>query len=301
MRVFVTGGTGYIGREVVRALVDHGHRVTVLNRSPEKDALLRDLGARSLRGDIGEPGTYAEEAAEHDALVHAAFQPSGEAVAADRTAVETLLEAATSGRPRSVLYTSGCWTVGDTGGGTADETVPADAPAEVVEWRVAHERRVLEAADGEVATAVLRPGMVYGGHSSLTGLLCFRPAEEEGAATFVGDGENHWSMVYRGDLARLYLLIVEERAAGVYHGVDGHPVRAVDIARAASEAAGAGGAVRGIPLDEARERLGLVADALALDQLLVAPRSAELGWRPDHPSFPETAEKAYREWQECRA
>lgn len=88
--------------------------------------------------------------------------------------------------------------------------------------------------------------------------------------------------------------------SGVFHAVDRAPMPMVDVARAASEAAGAGGETRSVPLEEAREELGPVADALCLDQVVAARRSAEvLGWSPRFPSFRDGAETAYREWRQA--
>lgn len=304
MCVFVTGGTGYIGRAVVGELTGAGYEVTVLLRSPEKEGLVSDLGARSHPGDMTSPETYRSEAAEHDALLHLAFQYGPETTEADRTAVRTLLESAREGRARLVVYTSGCWVLGETRDGPAAEDAPVDRPASVVEWRPAHERQVLEAAvggpgSGYLATAVIRPGMVYGGEGALTGRL-FETAVEDGAAEYVGDGENRWSLVHLDDLARLYRLVVEREAAGVFHGVDGTPMRVAEVAAAASRAAGAGGEARGVPVAQAREKLGPVADALCLDQVLEGRRARALGWRPERPSFREGAEAAYREWRQAR-
>lgn len=303
MRVFITGGTGFIGSAVVQELLGAGHAVTALNRSPERAENLRRLGVEPLAGELEQPEPYAEAAAEHDAVVHCAFDYAEGGVATDAAAIEALTTAAREAGeapadgPRIFLYTSGCWVLGDTGGEPAAEDAPTEEPAEVVAWRPAHERQVLDAADadaGALVTAVVRPGMVYGGSGSLTARL-FTSAEEEGASLYVGSGENHWSMVHRRGLARLYRLVVEARASGIFHGVDGHPVRVADAARAASDAAGAGGAIRELPLAEAREGLGAVADALTLDQRLVTRRSAELGWEPEIRSFLDGAEVAYRE------
>lgn len=45
MRVFLTGGSGYIGRSVVPALLRHGHDVTALARSAASAAAVTALGA----------------------------------------------------------------------------------------------------------------------------------------------------------------------------------------------------------------------------------------------------------------
>lgn len=303
MRVFITGGTGYIGSAVVQELLSAGHEVTVLTRSPDRVERLERLGVEPLVGRLQEPEAYASAAAEHDAILHCAFDYADDGVATDRRAVEALTaaarEAGSADGPRTFVYTSGCWILGEAGEEPAGEDAPVDRPAEIVAWRPEHERRALGAAEGGLATAVVRPGVVYGGSGGLTARL-FTSAEEKGAAAYVGTGENHWSMVHRRDLAGLYRLVAEARAGGVFHGVDGHPLRVADAARAASEAVGAGGAVRGIPLAEAREKLGPVADALALDQRLVTRRAGELGWEPEIRSFLDGAERAYRELKASR-
>lgn len=301
MKIFLTGATGYVGRAVGRALAGAGHQVTGLLRSAEKSSLVTDeLGGRPVYGDMTIPASYRGEAAEHDVLVHCAFDEERDPIGSDRTALDALLDAARLGdRPRLVIYTSGCWVLGDTGGETVDESEPPDDPADVVAWRPRHEEICLEAGEGDgFATAVIRPGLVYGGEGGLTARL-FATAEEEGAAEIPCDGEQHWSFVHREDLGRLYLQVAEEGEDGIFHGVDDLPLPAATAARAASEAAGAGGRVRTVPLEEAREQLGPVADALCLDQRLTARRSVDLGWSPKWPSFGEAAGDAYREWTEA--
>lgn len=52
MRVGVTGGSGVVGRALVRRLVDEGHRVDALSRAPASAADLRDRGATPVEGDV---------------------------------------------------------------------------------------------------------------------------------------------------------------------------------------------------------------------------------------------------------
>jgi uncharacterized protein YbjT (DUF2867 family) len=74
MRILVTGGTGHLGREVVRAALDTGHEVRVTSRRPHTDRVdervdwaVMDLGART---------GFQEALRGVDVVIHAASDPS---------------------------------------------------------------------------------------------------------------------------------------------------------------------------------------------------------------------------------
>lgn len=67
-RVLVTGGTGFIGRRLVRSLVQAGHEVTVLDREPFPDA-----GVPTVAGDIRDESVLARAVQPGtDAIIHLA-------------------------------------------------------------------------------------------------------------------------------------------------------------------------------------------------------------------------------------
>ncbi|HEU5363739.1 MAG TPA: complex I NDUFA9 subunit family protein [Gaiellaceae bacterium] len=55
MKVFVTGGTGFVGPRVVHALRARGHEVRALARAPQRGAQLAGWGARLVPGDVTDP------------------------------------------------------------------------------------------------------------------------------------------------------------------------------------------------------------------------------------------------------
>lgn len=296
MRIFLTGATGYIGSAVARELADRDHRVIGLTRLAEKASYLRDLGAEPVLGDVRDVDSYRDALMTADALVHLAAEHSEARVAADRAAVDAMLEAAGDGPARTIVYTSGCFVLGETGDGPANEDASTEDAPELVAWRPAHEERVLESGGEHLATSVIRPGMVYGGKDGLFARF-FATAERDGAAEFIGDGANRWSPVYRGDVARLYRMVIEDGGRGTFHCAE--PAERVgELAMAASRAAGASGHTRRLRVDEARKEMGELADALTLDQVVGCRRAHDFGWAPEHPPFIESAAAVYEEWKD---
>src|SRR2546427_3768521 len=110
MQVFVTGATGYVGSSVATAFRRPGHRVWGLTRTEAKARWLEQHEIEPIVGDLADPKTYADVAAECAVLVHAAFEYSANGVAKDKKAIETLIEA---GRRRAetqnLLPPRGVW------------------------------------------------------------------------------------------------------------------------------------------------------------------------------------------------
>ncbi|HEX6617788.1 MAG TPA: NAD-dependent epimerase/dehydratase family protein [Gemmatimonadales bacterium] len=286
MRVFVTGATGYIGTAVAERLRAAGHEVEGLARTDAAGQKLLRAGVQPVRGDFGNLARLAATARAADGVISlgTTYDP-----AVDGPAVDAMLDAlAGSGKP--FLYTSGIWSHGDTGGRVVDETTPA-RPAELVAWRVAVEDRVLAAAERNVRSVVIRPAIVYGRRGGIPAGFA-ESARKEGAARFVGTGENRWPFVHIDDLADLYLAALERAPAGtLLLATTGPAISVREVAEAASRGAGADGRTAATPLNEARRTMGPYADALVLDQQASGRRAEELlGWRPHRPGVLEEME-----------
>ena len=298
MNIFLTGAAGYIGTAVARELLKAGHKLTGLTHTPDKAGRLSQAGVTPAVGDLKKPDGWRKAAEAADVLIHAAAEMSPEGPAADRAALEALIAAAGAGeKPRLLIYTSGVWVLGNTGGREADEASPVN-PLPLVAWRTAHETLALNAAGGKLSSVVLRPGCVYGGGSGLFGMW-LQSADAEGKITVVGGGENRWATVHLDDLARLYALIVEKRPArALFHGTDGSAEPVKDVAKALLKAGGKPGTPSFWPVEEARKKLGPFADALAVDQRISSARTMkELGWTPRLRSPAQSAARLWDEWR----
>ena len=297
MKIFVTGATGHVGFHIALAFRRAGHHVCGLTRSESGAARLDRHEIRSVVGSLQDPGSWkgAETAA---VLVHAAFDAKADSWAVDRTAAGALLALAIRGAaPKTLLYTSGVWVYGSTNGGVADETTPL-APLPMSVPRVETEKRVLSAAG--IRGIVMRPGCVYGYGGSLTAMWFAGAAA--GALEVVGDGHNRWATVHADDLGDAYVRAASSGLSGEIFNVTDRsraPVRR--MVTAAARAAAFKGDIRWIPLEEARKKMGVFADALALDQHVESRKAvARLGWQPAHSGFEDEVETYYAAWKSAQ-
>lgn len=283
MRVLVTGATGYLGGAICRALRADGREVVGTGRGDAALEALAAEGYEAVRADLAEPSSMAAACADVDGVIHVAAVPGAERAVVDRAGTEAMLGALRDSG-RAFVYTSGTWVLGDTGDSVATEKWPC-LPLSANAWQLELEERVLAAHGAGTRTAVIRPATVHGaGGGSLAGFIA--QTRKRGAPKVVGSGHQIWSTVHIDDLADLYVRVLRGMdAGGVFHAASGAAYPARDLALAAARAAGGTGAVEEWPIEEARARLGGIADALGMTQRVEATRSRTvLGWVPRGPT-----------------
>jgi nucleoside-diphosphate-sugar epimerase len=282
VHVFVLGGTGFIGTNVVRALIRHGHRLTGLARSETSAKKLRSAGSQPLMGDIASPASWIEQLPPIDAVVHLACDLDTDMAAVDRRLLDALLQRLAGQRQRSrFIYTGGCWLFGATGNDTATEDTPF-SPLPAFAWMVPHARRILSspAVDG----IVIHPAMVYTADGGVFSRFA-EDARARAAIRVVGNEAVRWPLVHRDDLAELYALALDAAPPGSsYIGAATEGLQVGRIARAFARRFGrVGQAPQIISADQIACELGAWATGYARDQRLSgAKASAQLGWRPAH-------------------
>lgn len=85
LTVLITGGTGYLGRALVPALLARGHRVRLLVRPGSEGKV--PAGAEAIAGDPLDAASVAAALREADTLVHLVGVPEAESRDALRRAV----------------------------------------------------------------------------------------------------------------------------------------------------------------------------------------------------------------------
>jgi nucleoside-diphosphate-sugar epimerase len=278
MKVFITGGTGYIGQATIAALRAHGHDVVALARSQQAAQRLEQLGAEAVAGDLADADTLRNAAEHADAAIHLAQDYTADTATADLVAA-TAIQLGLGSRP--YVHTGGAWVYGNTDG-LVDETAP-QSPPPLTSWRPDNEKRVLaRAAEGGHPVLVI-PGTVYGHGGGLITAFLANPART-GAAHYIGAGDNYWTVVHVDDLAELYVAALAAPAGAAYIGVDDAQSPTMrQIAEAVSIGANQPGTAASVTLEQARQEFGPFADAFALSQRLTAARARrELNWTPEH-------------------
>lgn len=291
LKLFMTGGTGYIGQAVARKAISLGHQVTALVRQDSSAAAsaLARLGVTLHAGDLREPQSFASTAGAADGVLHSASTNDASAAAADEAAVAAMLSHVRPGA--AFVYTSGTWVYGNTEGAPATEASALN-PTPLVAWRPAVEQHVQAlAASRSIAAVILRPAMVHGYGGGVFGMLAGM-ARQTGSVRIVGDGRTHWPAVHVDDLATAYLSAVQRAASGddqvagqIFNVVTEDAVAVADIGEAIRASVGADH-VEAWPLDDARQSLGSFADALALDQTVSGQHARRvLAWEPQCPGL----------------
>ncbi|MGB7589339.1 MAG: NAD-dependent epimerase/dehydratase family protein [Solirubrobacterales bacterium] len=185
MRVFVTGGTGFIGGEVVRQLRRRGDDVVCLVRNPDKEKAVVELGCEVVYGDLGDEAVIRRGMEGCDAVIHAAAIYEVGIPASQRPAMreanvagtERVLRTALEEKIPKVVYVSTVGVFGNTHHKVVDESY--EHPGR--EFTSYYEETKLEAhriakrmiAENDLPCVIVQPGGVYGpgDTSSIAALL----------------------------------------------------------------------------------------------------------------------------------
>ena len=304
MRVFVAGSTGVVGKNLVPLLLESGHEVVALVRTPKKGKEAEALGAKAVVADALDKDalTAAIRRAEPEVILHQLTALTGvtnfkkldeEFALTNRLrteATETMLAATRLVRGRRFIAQSFCgWPFAREGGPIKTEEDPLDPTPPATFRKTFAAIRYLEEAvrrTTDLEALALRYGFFYGPGTSIAKdgavveLVCNR------RIPIVGDGAGIWSFIHVQDAARATVAAVSSGAPGIYNVVDDEPAPVSTWLPLLADVLGAE-PPRQMPVWLAKLLIG-DGGATMMTQIRGASNAKakrEFGWEPIYPSW----------------
>jgi nucleoside-diphosphate-sugar epimerase len=288
MDVFVTGGSGYIGRNLIDALVARGDHVRALARSAEAAAAVSARGADVVSGEILDESPLVEGMRGCDVVVHSAALLGGprDETLYFRTNVggtDAVLRAAErAGVPRLVHVSTEAVLADGHPLRNVDETRPYPRrhirPYGIT--KAIAEQHVLAADSERLAAVVVRPRFVWGRDDS-TLLPRFAAAARSGQLVWFAGGRYRTSTTHVANAAAGIIAAMERGRGGqVYFTTDGEPVVFREFITAMLATQGIAAPSRSVPLPAVRAAATLMSRWAALtrarDEPLLTPAALAL-------------------------
>jgi nucleoside-diphosphate-sugar epimerase len=230
--IFVTGGSGFVGRALLTELKARGAEVRALARSASAAETVRGLGAVAVPGDLSDGAALRAGMAGAAVVIHAAAKVEdwGPREAFSAATIQGTRNALDAARAAGVARFVHIGTEAVLAGGQpivrADETAPYPAvPNGLYPWSKGQaERDVLAANAPGLTTVSVRPRFIWGrGDTTLLPQLC--KAMQSGAWAWFGGGHHLTSTCHVRNVVEGTLLAAERGAGGeAYFLTDGNPV-----------------------------------------------------------------------------
>lgn len=238
MRVFVTGGSGFVGQHLIRRLVGAGHEVRALARTDHAADLVGRAGAQPVLGDLSElvegdpPPRWTSALHGVDAVVHGAAHMAfwGPDDLFRRTNLEPSVAlhrvAASSGVSRFVLISAASVASGTQRAPVVDERTDEGRPnIAYSRVKLATERTLLGVDTPTMTTVALRPPFIWG--AGMSTLADFVAAVEAGRFSWIDNGRHTVDFVHVDNLTEaVRLALTRGRAGRAYYVTDGTPLPA---------------------------------------------------------------------------
>lgn len=235
MRVAVTGGSGVVGRTLVRHLVQAGHEIRALARTDEAAENLDWLGARPVPGDVLDESSLERLVAGCEWVFHVAGvneMCSRDPARMWRVNVDgslLVLEASTRSGVRRLIHTSSAATIGEPPGHVGSEkSAHRGYFLSEYERSKTEAERLLLGTQRDIEVVSVNPSSVQGpGRATGTGALLLAGAR--GRLPIAVDAT--FSVVDIDDCARGHLLAAERGVAGERYILSGAVASVRDVVR----------------------------------------------------------------------
>jgi hypothetical protein len=238
MKVLITGGLGFVGTQLSVYLLERGHEVTALDRSPEPRTYTPQA-VKYVSADTTVKGSWQKELADQDAVVNLAgtsifkrWNEKTKQLIYDSRILTTrnVVDALSKDRGTVLCSTSAVGYYGFTGD---EELKEEDAPGDdflatlAVDW----EKEARKATKKGVRVAITRFGIVLGKTGGALGQMI--PAFKKFVGGPLGSGNQWFSWIHMEDLLSAFVFVLEDdKIEGPVNFCSPNPVRNRDLAKA---------------------------------------------------------------------
>lgn len=224
MLVLLTGGAGYIGRQLAQVLLDQGHQVRVLDRNSTQLAALAAAGAETIAADATDWETLRQAVAGARVVYHLAGSALGsraEIVRNNVAGAQAVAAVCARGSGVRALVFASSGALYPSGRGWLSEDVPPAPAFTYAQAKYAAEQVLLRACrESGVPAISARIAGVYGPDSPNLML----PLLRRGQFVLIGGGKGFISSIHIDDATRALIAIAEHGQVGrVYNLTDDEP------------------------------------------------------------------------------
>jgi len=285
MKIFVTGGTGFIGKRLTQALSKEGHTIYILTRSKAGKTDTENI--KYIEGNPSISGKWQDVIKDCDAISNLVGETIGQRwndevkkrIRESRIdATKNIVDAIPKGKNITLISTSAVGYYGFHDDEEIDENFPPgnDFLANVAkDW----EAEAFKAKDKGARVVITRFGVVIGENGGLLEKLI--PIFKSYAGGPIGDGKQWFSWVYIDDLVKAYLFLLNSKElTGAFNITSPKPVRNKEFTKALAKALGVF-AILPIPAFAINLVMGEFAEYSIKGQRVIPKRLLELGFQFD--------------------
>lgn len=224
MKIFITGGTGFVGNKLVDKLSKTNNELIVLTRNAPNTKLRKNV--KYLVGDINKPSTFKKELNSCNLLIHlAAFRSNwGD----KKKFIETNSKSinnffTTDSKVKYAIVISSVYVYGVIKDLPASEQAPQNAKDIYGISKVLLEKEAIKTFNKlKIKYCVVRPSIVYGPGDNESGMIVkLISMLRNNKFFYIGNGENLIHLVYVDDLVNAISLVINKRPENQIYTIAG--------------------------------------------------------------------------------
>lgn len=293
MKVFITGGTGFVGKTITDALRTKGNSVTILSR--RKGFSSGTEGLTYIHGDPTLPGKWQEHVSEHDTIINLAgasiftrWTKKKKQILWDSriNTTRNLVDAIESGTVKQLFSTSAVGYYGFRG----DEKLTEEAESGhdfLSELTRQWEETALGARNKGVEVFIMRFGIVLGKKGGM--LQMIKPLFKYNLGSPIGSGKQWFSWIHERDLTNIFLFLMErEPEHGVINCTSPNPVQNREFTQTLARVMNKWTILPPVPGFIVKIVFGELGDVILHGQRVIPERLLDMGFEFQYPTL-ETA------------